>query len=89
LPVVVSGPSYCGISGLLQHGVNAMILDDPRDADKLARVLEQLLGQQALQDRLVRGATGFAAHYQWREIALKQEALYFSALAAKNAVNAR
>ncbi len=89
LPVVVSGPSYCGISGLLQHGVNAMILDDPRDAGHLARVLEQLLEQQALQDRLVRGATGFAAHYQWREIALKQEALYFSALAAKNAANAR
>ncbi len=93
LPVVVSGPEYCGISGLLQHGVNAMILDDPRDADHLTQVLAQVLGQscdqQALKDRLLQGATDFAAHYQWREIALKQEALYFSVLLAKKAASAR
>jgi UDP-glucose:(heptosyl)LPS alpha-1,3-glucosyltransferase len=85
LPVVVSGPRYCGISGLLQHGVNAMILDDPRDVSQVAQVLGQVLGQQALQDQLVQGAKGFAAHYQWREIALKQEALYFSVVAARKA----
>lgn len=89
LPVVVSGPKYCGISGLLQHGVNAMILDDPRDANHLAQVLEQVLGQQALKERLVHGATDFAAHYQWREIALRQEAMYFSVLAEKSAASAR
>ena len=83
LPVVVSGPRYCGISGLLQHGVKAMILHDPRDAAGLIKLLVQVLGQQALQDRLGQAATEFAAQYQWETIALQQEAVYFSVLAAK------
>lgn len=85
LPVVVSGPKYCGISGLLSQGVNALLLDDPRDAAELARVLGDLLGQAALRETLSGGAAAFAAHYQWREIALQQEALYFAAVAARNA----
>jgi glycosyltransferase involved in cell wall biosynthesis len=83
LPVVVSGPKYCGISGLLRQGVNALMLDDPRDAGELAQVLGGLLGQAALRETLSEGAVAFAAHYQWREIALQQESLYFSAVAAK------
>jgi glycosyltransferase involved in cell wall biosynthesis len=83
LPVVVSGPKYCGIAGLLARGTNALLLDDPRDAGELARVLGDLLGQPALRQTLSEGAVAFAAHYQWREIALQQEALYFSAVAAK------
>jgi UDP-glucose:(heptosyl)LPS alpha-1,3-glucosyltransferase len=85
LPVVVSGPKYCGIAGLLAQGANALLLDDPRDAGELARVLGDLLGQAALRETLSEGAAAFAAHYQWREIALQQEALYVSAVAAKDA----
>lgn len=83
LPVVVSGPKYCGISGLLRQGVNALLLDDPRDAGELTQVLGNLLGQPALRQTLSEGAVAFAVHYQWREIALQQEALYISAVAAK------
>ena len=83
LPVVVSGPKYCGISGLLSQGANALMLDDPRDAGELTRVLGDLLGGAALRKTLSEGAVAFAAHYQWREIALQQEALYFAAVAAK------
>ena len=83
LPVVVSGPRYCGIAGLLAQGTNALLLDDPRDAGELARVLGDLLCQPALREGLSRGAAAFAERYQWREIALQQEALYFSAVAAK------
>lgn len=85
LPVVVSGPKYCGISGLLNQGVNALMLDDPRDAAELTRVLSNLVAQATLRETLSSGAVAFAVHYQWREIALQQEALYFSAVAAKNA----
>jgi len=84
LPVVVSGAKYCGIAGLLAQGANALLLDDPRDAGELARVLGDLLGQPALRESLSRGAVAFAERYQWREIALQQEALYFSAVAAKS-----
>ncbi len=83
LPVVVSGPAYCGISGLLRHAVNAMILDDPRDANNLAQLLARVLGQQTLQEQLAQGAQEFASQYQWREIALRQQSLYFSVLAAR------
>ncbi|SDM40199.1 glycosyltransferase family 4 protein [Polaromonas sp. JS666] len=83
LPVVVSGPRYCGIAGLLAQGTNALLLDDPRDAGELARVLGDLLCQPALREGLSRGAAAFAERYQWREIAQQQEALYFSAVAAK------
>lgn len=88
LPVVVSGPRYCGITELLQHGVNAMILNDPRDTAQLIQTIAQVLGQHALQERLARGATDFVSHYQWREIVLLQEAVYFSVIASKNAINA-
>lgn len=83
LPVVVSGPRYCGIAGLLAQGANALLLDDPRDAGELARVLGELLGRPALRETLSRGAAAFAQRYQWCEIALQQEGLYFSALEAK------
>lgn len=83
LPVVVSGPRYCGIAGLLEQGTNAQLLDNPRDAVELTRVLGDLLGRAALREALSARAVAFAAHYQWREIALQQEALYYSAMAAK------
>ena len=83
LPVVVSGAKYCGISGLLTEGVNALILDDPRDAPALADSLLDVLNQTAQTAQLARGAIDFAMHYQWRELALKQEALYFKVLAGK------
>lgn len=83
LPVVVSGPRYCGIAGLLAQSANALLLDDPRDAGELARVLGELLGRPALRETLSRGAAAFAQRYQWCEIALQQEGLYFSALEAK------
>ncbi|SFC37688.1 UDP-glucose:(heptosyl)LPS alpha-1,3-glucosyltransferase [Polaromonas sp. OV174] len=89
LPVLVSGPKYCGISALLQPDTNAIILDDPRNASNLAQLLQALLGQPELQQRLARGAADFARHYQWREIALQQEAVYFCALAEKLAASGR
>lgn len=87
LPVVISGPKYCGIAGLLSQGVNALLLDNPRDAGELTRVLGDLLAQATLRETLSEGAMNFAAHYQWREIALQQEALYFAAVAARTAAS--
>lgn len=88
LPVVVSGPKYCGIAGLLQHGINAVILDDPEGASQLHQAISQVLTQPALQHHLIQGATDFAMHYEWREMALRQEALYFAAMAEKAADSA-
>ena len=89
LPVVISGPKYCGISGLLQHGINALILDSPTDAFQLQHALELVLTQPVLRNQLSQGAKDFASSYQWRKLVLKQESLYHSVLASKNAVNAQ
>jgi glycosyltransferase involved in cell wall biosynthesis len=78
LPVVVSGPQYCGISGLLKHGVNALILDDPRSVASLVHTLQQLVASPVLQRTLSTGASGFARHYDWKALAGQQETLYFS-----------
>jgi glycosyltransferase involved in cell wall biosynthesis len=84
VPVVVSGPQYCGISGLLQHGGNALILDDPRSVASLAQTLQQLIVSPVLQQTLSTGASGFARHYDWKALAVQQEALYFSVNIQKN-----
>jgi glycosyltransferase involved in cell wall biosynthesis len=78
LPVVVSQARYCGISELLQHELNALILDDPRDALALSNALCRVLHEATLRLRLSEAAMKFAREHQWSEIALQQEAIYFS-----------
>lgn len=82
LPVVVSSESYCGISGLLTHEANALILDDPRDVSALAEALRRVLLQPLLRQNLQVGATAFASTHQWGAIAAQQENIYFSVLNA-------
>ena len=78
LPVVVSGPMYCGISGLLQHEVNAMLLDNPRSVSEISQAVQRVLDNPTLRNGLVERGTQFARLFQWREIAKLQETLYFS-----------
>ena len=87
LPVIVSSAKYCGISNLLQHGVNAMILDEPKDADNLVFFLKKLFEEKSIRKQLEHGAVTFASNYEWHKIALKQEAIYFSVVAEKKIIN--
>ena len=77
LPVVVSGERYCGISGLLSHGVNAMILSLPTDAAELGAVLARLLDDATLREALALSAREFAQQRAWPSIAAEQERMYF------------
>lgn len=79
LPVLVSGPRYCGIAGLLHHQVNAWLLDDPRDADGLVIAVQKLDTDSGLRQRLSDNASQFAADYQWENIAQQQELVYRAA----------
>lgn len=76
LPVVVSGPAFCGISGLLQDNVNALLLPDPRDANALAQKIQQVLGDSVLRQSLSHQAREFAQHHAWPEKARAQESVY-------------
>lgn len=80
LPVVVSSERYCGISGLLSHGVNAMILSSPTDATQLSAVLARLLDDAPVRAALSVQAREFAQQRVWPSIAAEQERMYFELL---------
>lgn len=79
LPVLVSGPAYCGISSELSDGVDALLLEDPLDVralqDALLRVLDDAqlgadLGHKALMFAGTRNASKFAE--QHKQVYLEQ-----------------
>jgi UDP-glucose:(heptosyl)LPS alpha-1,3-glucosyltransferase len=76
LPVVVSGPTHCGISKQLHPGGEALLLEDPRDAARLAERLAAVLQQPALAQQLRQQALVFAQAHSWESTALQYEALY-------------
>lgn len=76
LPCVVSGPAFCGISSLLQHGRNALLLNDPHDAKALGIYLQTLMADADLQRGLSAEALAFAAQYEWSDIAAQQGSIY-------------
>ena len=80
LPVVVSREAFCGIAGLLTHGDNALILQNPRDANELSAQLLSSLQDNRLRDRLSTSATVFAREHEWSNIAQQQEAMYFDVM---------
>jgi UDP-glucose:(heptosyl)LPS alpha-1,3-glucosyltransferase len=80
LPVVVSGPGYCGISAVFKGGRDAVLLDDPRDAVVLAHTLSVLLSDPDRMDRIATAGWEFASGHLWHQAALQQEAIYFESV---------
>ncbi len=81
LPVVVSSAKYCGIAGFLSSGVNALILEDPRDAASLAAAVLGLLNDKVLRATMGRAARAFAGAFSWEDIAARQEKIYHAVAA--------
>ena len=77
LPVVVSGPKYCGISRQLTQGVDSLILDDPRDTQILAKFVGSILNNPELCITLRSQGFLFAEKHSWESAAKKYEKLYF------------
>lgn len=76
LPVVVSGPQHCGVSSQLTHGVQAILLPDPKDAKHLAELIEAVLETPVLAERLRHHGLQFAELHSWERAALQYEQLY-------------
>jgi glycosyltransferase involved in cell wall biosynthesis len=76
LPVVVSREKYCGIAGLLTNGVNALILDEPKDSAALTALLQRIVDSAELREKLGAEALKFADGYAWSQIAQEQEFVY-------------
>jgi UDP-glucose:(heptosyl)LPS alpha-1,3-glucosyltransferase len=81
LPVVVSSARFCGISGLLRDGENALILVDPHDVPALTQTLERLFAEPELNARLRINGLAFAKRHLWSQVAQSQERLYASCCA--------
>ena len=77
VPVVVSGQKYCGISALLTHETNVLMVEDPRNADALHAALARVFEDAELRQKLCTASLQFAAKYQWSAISLQQEKIYF------------
>ncbi len=87
LAVVVSSERYCGISALLNEGTNALILNNPKDKKELSKLLNDLVSDTSLRQRLGNAAIAFARLYQWPVIASQQEAIYYSVCNAVESVD--
>ena len=76
LPVVVSQEKYCGIAGLLTDQVNALILENPKDAALLGELLLSIVSNAELREKLGKEALEFAQNYTWMRTAQEQEQIY-------------
>jgi UDP-glucose:(heptosyl)LPS alpha-1,3-glucosyltransferase len=76
LPVVVSGPEYCGIAGMLKQELTALILDNPIHSQALAQLIERIFEDIKLNNNLVSNGCLWARKFLWSEIAAMQEEIY-------------
>lgn len=79
LPVVVSGPDECGVSRQLTHGVNALILSDPKNEKELASQIVAVLHDRDLSYSLQQGGFAFAERHSWDTAVIQYENLYSQA----------
>jgi UDP-glucose:(heptosyl)LPS alpha-1,3-glucosyltransferase len=63
LPVIVS--SQAGVSEIITHGVDGLIMEDPRDAAALSSMITDLYNDAALRQRLGENASSMALKYTW------------------------
>jgi UDP-glucose:(heptosyl)LPS alpha-1,3-glucosyltransferase len=80
LPVFVSSSKYCGISELLSHGVQMVVLNDPHNSGALAASTQALFGDRQRYTLMSAACVVFAQQYQWSIIAGQQELLYWLAV---------
>ena len=76
LPVVVSSGAYCGISSLLTHNADALILKHPQDADTLQQALVRVLDDTSLAITLRQAGETFAHQHSWQHAAQAYERIY-------------
>jgi len=81
LPVIVS--SQTGLSELVSDGEDALLLRDPKDAKQLRQLMERLLRDSALRDRLGVNAARKMQQLTWERNADEMDRIFRSVLAHK------
>jgi glycosyltransferase involved in cell wall biosynthesis len=81
LPVIVSAAA--GVSEIVTNNVDSMILDDPKDATKLANMIRRLYDDQTFRDGLGIKAAATAREYTWERNGRELSAIFDEILRRK------
>lgn len=81
LPVIASAPA--GVSEIITHGVDGLILDDPKDATGLAGMIRHLCDDVELRVRLGERAAATVRQYTWERNGLELAAIFEEILRRK------
>jgi UDP-glucose:(heptosyl)LPS alpha-1,3-glucosyltransferase len=84
LPVIVS--RRAGVSEIMNHGVDGLILENPEDAAELASLIQQVVTNPVLRKGLGENAARTTQQYTWDRNAAQLHELFQAALAAKAGV---
>jgi UDP-glucose:(heptosyl)LPS alpha-1,3-glucosyltransferase len=88
LPVMVSGPEYCGFGQYVTHRHDAWVLTNPEDPREIAQGLLALTSDQALRAHLLHHAAKLVDSLSWAAAAQKYEALYAESIEARRSTAA-
>lgn len=83
LPVVLSPAPWCGFAQYVDHGVDAMVLAHPEDAEQLARYVRQISTDDALRKSLLEGGNRVVERHSWSSVAGRYEDLYRQVIAER------
>jgi glycosyltransferase involved in cell wall biosynthesis len=83
LPVIASVPN--GVSEIITHGENGLVLDDPRDAETLAALIRRVYEDEAFRTALGRNAAKSVEQFTWERNALDLQAIFNEVLSRKRA----
>jgi len=88
LPVMISGPEYCGFGQYVTHRHDAWVLTNPEDPREIAQGLLALTSDQALRAHLLHHAAKLVDSLSWAAAAQKYEALYVESIEARRSTAA-
>jgi UDP-glucose:(heptosyl)LPS alpha-1,3-glucosyltransferase len=83
LPVIASRSA--GVSDIITHGVDGLVLDDPKDATRLAEMIGRLFNDEALRTQLGDNAADTARQFTWERNGRELAAVFEEILRQKNA----
>ena len=83
LPVIVSGPEFCGFGSYVKHRHDAWVLTDPEDPREIAQGMYALASDQALRAHLLHHAATLVGSLSWTAAARKYETLYAESIEAR------
>ena len=83
MPVIVSASA--GVSEIITHQVDGLILDDPTDADRLASMISLLYEDHEFRDRVGKRANQTAQQYTWEKNGTELAAIFERILQRKSA----